>query len=106
MNDLIRPRLYQAHHEVENAVPCDAPPMACDVVGPMCESSDVLAYERHAIRARGRCARLALGGAYGFVMASNYNTRNRAAEVLIRNVRRAWCGKRESFEDLIAHERI
>lgn len=106
MNDLIRPALYQAHHEVENAVPCDAPPMACDVVGPVCESSDVLAYERTLSAREGDVLALLSAGAYGFVMASNYNTRNRAAEVLIRNGAPRVVRKRESFEDLIAHERI
>jgi diaminopimelate decarboxylase len=105
MNDLIRPALYQAHHEVENTVAPDAPPMACDVVGPVCESSDVLAYERTLSAREGDVLALLSAGAYGFVMASNYNTRNRAAEVLISNGAPRVVRKRESFEELIAHER-
>ena len=106
MNDLIRPALYQAHHGVENTVSSDAPPMACDVVGPVCESSDVLAYERTLSAREGDVLALLSAGAYGFVMASNYNTRNRAAEVLISKGAPRVVRKRESFEDLIAHERI
>ncbi len=105
MNDLIRPALYQAHHEVANTIVSDAPPMACDVVGPVCESSDVLAYNRTLAAREGDVLALLSAGAYGFVMASNYNTRNRAAEVMVSGGNVRVVRKRESFEDLVAHER-
>ncbi len=105
MNDLIRPALYQAHHEVANTIVSDAPPMACDVVGPVCESSDVLAYNRTLAAREGDVLALLSAGAYGFVMASNYNTRSRAAEVMVSGGNVRVVRKRESFEDLVAHER-
>ncbi len=105
MNDLIRPSLYQAHHEVVNSMASDAAPIVCDVVGPVCESADVLAYERTLAAREGDVLALLSAGAYGFVMSSNYNSRTRAAEVLISGGAPRLVRKRESFDDLIAHER-
>ncbi|MBL8520936.1 MAG: diaminopimelate decarboxylase [Betaproteobacteria bacterium] len=106
MNDLIRPSLYQAHHEVLNAGESSAAPLDCDVVGPVCESADVLAYNRRVSAREGDILALLSAGAYGFVMASNYNSRPRAAEVLISAGVPRVVRKRESFDDLIAHERV
>jgi len=107
MNDLIRPALYDAYHAI---VPVDearagAPAEAVDVVGPICESGDFLAKGRELPRAEEGDVLAILGaGAYGFVMASNYNTRPRAAEVLVDGNRFTIVRRRETLEDLVAGE--
>ena len=118
MNDLIRPALYESFHRIwPVAVPAGlpAPPddfeaeiegtEPWDVVGPICESGDFLAKDR-ALPPIGRDALLATfsAGAYGMVMASNYNTRPRAAEVLVDGASAHLVRRRESYEDLVRHE--
>jgi diaminopimelate decarboxylase len=106
MNDLIRPALYNAHHEIRPAAePASEPPEVVDVVGPVCESGDFLAKER-ALPPVGEGGLLAVlsAGAYGFAMASNYNARPRAAEVLVHGDRFEVVRSRETYEDLIAGE--
>lgn len=111
MNDLIRPALYGAYHEV---VPVKTPlafslqPSAVyDVVGPICESADVLARDRR-MPALGEGDRLAIlgAGAYGFAMASNYNGRLRPAEVIVKGSRWFVVRRRETPRDLIRHDII
>jgi len=108
MNDLIRPSLYNAFHEI---VPVrearGRPPLTVDVVGPICESGDFLAKARPLPPvAEGDLLAVMSAGAYGFAMASNYNTRPRAAEVLVDGSRYGIVRRRESYEDLIAGESI
>ena len=107
MNDLIRPSLYDAHHEI---LPVDerrrsAPTEKVDVVGPICESGDFLAKDRELPKAEeDDLVALMSAGAYGFAMASNYNTRPRAAEVLVDGSRYTIVRRRETYEDLVAGE--
>ena len=77
MTDLIRPALYQAHHKIENiSVPADTPEETYDVVGPICESSDVFAKQtKLASTRRGHLIAIRSAGAYGEIMASGYNCR-------------------------------
>jgi diaminopimelate decarboxylase len=106
MNDLLRPPLYGAIHPIEPVAPPTGRPITADVVGPICESSDFLARdiilpepaEEDLLAVRD-------AGAYGFAMASNYNFRPRAAEVLVENGRFRVIRRREVFEDLVRPER-
>lgn len=105
MNDLIRPSLYGAHHEIfvcgkdKNLGPCD-------VVGPVCESGDFLAKDIELPECDSGDIIVVKGaGAYGFSMSSNYNTRNRAAEVCVLDGKDRLIRRRESFEDVVALER-
>jgi diaminopimelate decarboxylase len=108
MNDLIRPALYGAYHEV---LAVSGRPGGSngagryDVVGPICESADVFARDRR-IGSVASGARLAVlgAGAYGFTMASNYNGRPRPAEVLVHGARWALIRRRETMQDLIRHD--
>lgn len=107
MNDLIRPALYNAHHEIRPAVepPAAATLETVDVVGPVCESADFLAKERPLPPvAEGALLAVLSAGAYAFAMASNYNARPRAAEVLVQGDRFQVVRRRESYEDLVAGE--
>jgi diaminopimelate decarboxylase len=84
MNDLMRPALYQAWHAIDPVIESSTTPEAVvDVVGPVCESGDFLAQDRSLRVAAGDLLAVRSAGAYGFVMSSNYNTRPRAAEVLV-----------------------
>jgi diaminopimelate decarboxylase len=108
MNDLIRPALYSAYHEILAVDESAGPPTdVVDVVGPVCESGDFLAKER-ALPAVPEGALLAVlsAGAYGFAMASNYNARSRAAEVLVRGDRFQVVRRRETYEDQVAGESV
>ena len=106
MNDLMRPALYQAYHAVENVSRPDAPQITADIVGPICETGDFIGKERQIGAAQGDILAIRSAGAYASSMASNYNARCRAAEVMIdeqgnsRLVRR-----RETLDDLLATER-
>ena len=107
MNDLIRPALYQAHQEIEPVGPPRAGTRKVDVVGPVCESGDFLAQDRELpVAERGDLFAVRSAGAYGFAMASNYNARPRAAEVLVRGDRFAVVRARESYEDLVRGETL
>lgn len=107
MNDLIRPALYQAHHEILPLRQNGAPEIVADVVGPVCETGDFLARARP-IPAPGAGDVLAVltAGAYGYVLASNYNSRPRAAEVLVENGSWRIVRERETLEDLVRGESI
>jgi diaminopimelate decarboxylase len=108
MNDLIRPAFYESYHEI---VPVKGARggklIATDLVGPICESGDVFAKDRP-LPAQKPGARLALlsAGAYGFTMASNYNTRPRVAEVLVEGAKHRLVRKRETIADLLRGEMV
>jgi diaminopimelate decarboxylase len=109
MNDLLRPALYGAYHEVMPVAAASSSNglSRFDVVGPICESADVLARDRAlgAIRA-GHLLAVLGAGAYGSTMASNYNGRRRSAEVLVRGGRWALIRRRETMRDLVRHDVI
>ena len=105
MNDLMRPSHYQAFHRVEAVAPRGARVIA-DVVGPVCESGDFLALDRETDDVEpGDLVIVHTAGAYGYVMASNYNSRPRPAEVLVDGDRFAVVSERERYEDLVRLER-
>lgn len=105
MNDLIRPSLYQAYHEVE-LVGGKGEKSKADVVGPICESADFLAKDRLLPNTKhGDILLVKNAGAYGFSMSSNYNSRPRIAEVAVENGEYRLIKRKESFEDMIALER-
>jgi len=107
MNDLIRPALYNAHHEIRPVAEPRSPDAreVVDVVGPVCESGDFLAKERPLPPvSEGALLAVLSAGAYGFAMASNYNARPRPAEVMVAGDRFQVVRRRESYEDLIAGE--
>jgi diaminopimelate decarboxylase len=117
MNDLIRPALYQSYHEI---VPCsmsvsDADPGTrittskslekMDIVGPVCESGDFFALDREMPEVReGDLLAIMSAGAYGFVMASNYNSRPLPAEALVRGDKFALIRRRQAWDDLVREE--
>ncbi|MBI5250446.1 MAG: diaminopimelate decarboxylase [Desulfomonile tiedjei] len=111
MNDLIRPSLYKAHHSVwkvyRNAADAPEGRVIADLVGPICESGDFLAQSRDmdAVRS-GDLLALMSAGAYGFSMSSNYNSRPKAAEVLVDGGNYWIIRERETYEDLIRGEHI
>ena len=105
MNDLLRPSLYQAFHRIEPVRPRGRAAELVDVVGPVCESSDFLARGRELESVEpGELLLVRDAGAYGFAMASNYNMRPRAAEVLVEDGRARLVRRRETFEDLVRGE--
>jgi diaminopimelate decarboxylase len=105
MNDLIRPALYQAHHEVLPLRQSSAPAIVADVVGPVCETGDFFARDRSMANVLpGDFVALMTAGAYGFVLASNYNSRPRAAEVLVDGAEWRVVRQREKFSDLVTGE--
>jgi diaminopimelate decarboxylase len=105
MNDLIRPALYQSHHEIVPVRKSDRAPVVADVVGPVCETGDFLARDREVANAApGDLLAVCTAGAYGFVQSSNYNSRVRAPEVLVSGAEWRTIRERESFEDLIRGE--
>jgi diaminopimelate decarboxylase len=107
MNDLIRPSLYGSYHEIQPAEKKHRPSKVMDVVGPICESSDFFAKDRYLPEMQpGELLAVMSAGAYGFAMASNYNSRTRAAEVLVQGEKFYVTRKRESWEDLIRNESI
>jgi diaminopimelate decarboxylase len=111
MNDLLRPSLYRAHHEIvpvrsSNASSEDEPHETVDVVGPICETGDFFARDRDLpIAQEGDLLALLDTGAYGMVLASNYNTRPRAAEVLVDGKSVKLIRRRETVADLVRGER-
>ncbi|CZE50331.1 diaminopimelate decarboxylase [Campylobacter geochelonis] len=104
MNDLLRPSLYGAYHEIE-ALADGLNLSKCDIVGPICESGDFLGKDRDMPELKsGDLLVVKCAGAYGFGMASNYNSRCKAAEVAIEDGKARLIRKREKFEDLVANE--
>jgi len=108
MNDLIRPVLYEAYHAIWPVVrAAKTKSVTADVVGPVCESGDFFAREREmAEPSRDDLLAVMSAGAYGFVMASNYNSRPRAAEILVDGADAHVIRARETFEDLVRGEKI
>jgi diaminopimelate decarboxylase len=107
MNDLMRPALYQAWHDIVPVIPRpDAPVVTYDVVGPVCETGDTLGKARSLALAEGDLLAILGAGAYGFSMSSNYNTRPRAAEVLVDGETAHVVRDRETLDDLMRGERI
>lgn len=107
MNDLIRPTLYDAWHGVEAVQNRDAPRRLYDIVGPVCETGDTFATQRDLPEMQtGDLAVIKSAGAYGFCMASNYNTRPLPPEVLVEGDKFAIIRKRQSYEDILEKETI
>ncbi|HZP22456.1 MAG TPA: diaminopimelate decarboxylase [Terriglobales bacterium] len=108
MNDLIRPSLYGAYHEIVPVIArSKADTETVDVVGPVCESGDFFARARRMSRVEeGELVAILDAGAYGMSLASNYNSRPRAAEVLVDGARARVIRKRETMDDLLAPERV
>ena len=108
MNDLIRPALYDAWHEVRQVRETESAAVAgvYDVVGPVCESADFLARERHLAVRPGSLLAVMSAGAYAMVMSSNYNTRPRPAEVMVSGAGAALVRARETVNELFAAERL
>ena len=107
MNDLVRPSLYGAYQGLSPVDRREAEAMTADVVGPICESGDFLAQDRVIQTPEpGDLMAVMSAGAYGFTMASNYNTRPRAAEVLVDGKEFAVVRERETLEGLVAGEKI
>ena len=107
MNDLIRPALYSAWMGIDAVKPrSDAELLSWDIVGPVCETGDFLGKDRELALAEGDLLAVRSAGAYGFVMSSNYNTRPRAAEVLVDGEHTHLVRRRETVAELIAGERL
>lgn len=104
MNDLMRPSLYQAYHNIINASPTTADKFVADVVGPICETGDFLAKDRTIAAKAGDLLLIQSAGAYASSMASNYNTRCRAAEVLVNGTEHHLIRERETIDSLLATE--
>ena len=105
MNDLMRPALYEAYHAIIPIHVSHAKPNCYDVVGPVCESGDWLGKDRVLAVNDGDILAILSAGAYGFVMASNYNTRGRAAEVMVDGNEAYLVRQRETPESLYENER-
>lgn len=107
MNDLLRPSLYGAFHDILPVRSMDREEETVDVVGPVCESGDFLARQRAMPRSEpGELLAVMSAGAYAFTMSSNYNSRRRAAEVMVEGDRFGVVRERETFEDLVRGERV
>jgi len=108
MNDLIRPALYDAYHDVRPVVETkDKEKVHSDVVGPICESGDFLAKDRALPPlAKGDALAVMTAGAYGFTMSSQYNSRPRAPEIMVKGKKFEVVRQRESYEDLIRGEKV
>ncbi len=106
MNDLIRPALYQAFHEIVPVHPARGRQVVVDVVGPVCETGDFFARDRPLEKVKaGDLVAVLDSGAYGMSLASNYNSRPRPAEVLVKGRRARLIRRRETTEDLLRSER-
>ncbi len=107
MNDLMRPTLYGAFHAIEPVISTEDPPITADVVGPICETGDFLAVDRKMPDVKkGDLIAVMSAGAYGFTMSSNYCSRPRVAEVMVKDDRFHVVRARESYEDLVDGESI
>jgi diaminopimelate decarboxylase len=107
MNDLVRPTLYGSYQEIVSIKEKKGAEMVADMVGPICESGDFLARDRVMPRFEpGDLVAVMSAGAYGFAMSSNYNSRPRVAEVLVKDSAFHLIRERESYDDLIRGERI
>jgi diaminopimelate decarboxylase len=105
MNDLMRPAMYEAWHDIVPVIARSSSPRTYDVVGPVCESGDWLGRSRELALAEGDLLAILSAGAYGMSMSSNYNSRPRGAEVMVDGDRMHLIRERERIEDLFATER-
>jgi diaminopimelate decarboxylase len=108
MNDLLRPSLYEAYHEIKPVIePSSAASDVVDVVGPICESGDFLAKDRELPKVKqGECLAVMGAGAYGFSMSSTYNSRPRVAEVMVKGNDYFVVREREVYNDLVRGEKL
>lgn len=106
MNDLIRPALYEAWMDIKPVQPRQGTPRHYDVVGPVCETGDFLGKDRPLCLQEGDLLAVCSAGAYGFVMASNYNSRGRAAEVMVDGEQMQVVRQRETIAELYANESL
>lgn len=107
MNDLIRPSLYNSYHQIQAVRHTEREQVTADIVGPICESGDFLAQERAVeLYEPGDLLAVMSSGAYGFSMSSNYNSRPRVCEVMVKGDQFSVIRERESFEDLIRGEQV
>jgi len=107
MNDLIRPALYQAHHEIVPVAVRKGEAQVVDIVGPVCESGDFFARDRSLSPVvSGDLLAILDAGAYGLSLSSNYNTRLRPAEVMVEGKKSRVIRRRETIKDLLAPERV
>jgi diaminopimelate decarboxylase len=106
MNDLLRPSLYDAWHPVDAVRPRTGTVREWEIVGPVCESGDFLAHDRHLALAAGDLLAVGAAGAYGYAMSSNYNSRPRACEVIVDDSRMHLVRRREDVADLMRHESL
>jgi diaminopimelate decarboxylase len=106
MNDLMRPALYDAYHDIVQVKPSDSEAQVYEIVGPVCESGDFLGHDRKLALQQGDLLAILSAGAYGMSMSSNYNTRPRAAEVMVDGNQCHLIRKRETIEQLFALEEI
>ena len=105
MNDLARPALYGAYHAIKPVIVTNAPEIIADVVGPICESGDFFAKDREIPSVeKGELLAIMSAGAYGFSMSSNYNSRPRAAEVIVKGNKFFTVRKRETLQDVVKGE--
>lgn len=106
MNDLMRPALYQAWQDIVPVVPREGEAVTYDLVGPICETGDFLGKDRALVLEEGDLLAVRFAGAYGFVMSSNYNTRSRAAEVMVDGDKTHLVRQREELTSLWELENI
>jgi diaminopimelate decarboxylase len=106
MNDLQRPALYEAWHDIIPVAPRTGDSVTYDVVGPVCETADFLGRQRDLVLAEGDLLAVRSAGAYGFSMSSNYNSRPRAAEIMVDGDCSRVIREREVFEDLVRGEHL
>jgi diaminopimelate decarboxylase len=107
MNDLMRPALYNSHHPIQPVRDPDRPTIATDVVGPICETGDFFARDRALPSLdAGELVAIGAAGAYGAAMSSNYNSRPRAAEVLVSGNQFSVIRTRETYEQLVVNEKL
>ncbi|MBF0456547.1 MAG: diaminopimelate decarboxylase [Nitrospirae bacterium] len=107
MNDMIRPAMYDAYHHIMPVYKKNRKDVFADIVGPICESSDYLGKDRDLpAMQQGEYAVVMSAGAYGYSMSSNYNSRPRAAEVLVHGAEHFLIRKRETYDDLVRNELV
>ena len=106
MNDLMRPALYDAYHQIAEVSPDATPKQVYEIVGPVCESGDFLGHDRELGLKQGDLLAILSAGAYGMSMSSNYNTRPRAAEVMVDGESWQLIRKRETIAELFALENV
>jgi diaminopimelate decarboxylase len=106
MNDLMRPALYDAYHAIQTVSRSSVPAQNYEVVGPVCETGDFLGHARELAVEQGALLAVMSAGAYGMSMSSNYNTRPRAAEIMVDGAAVHLIRERESVQQLFAGEKI